>query len=97
MSQSVSRKLRRKKKIIIFFIPTFLQLSMLVGTIFSTLLDDYPQRVSVVNARSCRSEACLLMIYGGIKMVFYPIQYDHGDDFGDCGKDTDSSPIIANL
>ena len=46
---------------------------MQIGTVFSTLLDDYPQLVNVVNARRSRSEACLLMIYAGIKMVFYPI------------------------
>ena len=49
------------------------------------------------NARRSRAEACLLTIYGEIKMVFYPIQYDLGDDLGDCGQDTYSSPIITNL
>ena len=39
----------------------------------------------------------LLTIFVGIKMVFYPIQYDFGDDFEDCGQDTFSSPIIAYL
>ena len=60
-------------------------------------LDDYPQRVNVFNARRSRSEACLLTIYGGIKMVFYPIQYVLGDDLGDCRQDTDFLPIIAKL
>ena len=32
--------------------------------------------VNVVNARRSRSEASLLTIYCGIKMLFYPIQYD---------------------
>ena len=47
-----------------------------IETVFSTLitLDDYPQRVNLINARRSRSEACLLTIYRGIKMVFYPIQ-----------------------
>ena len=63
----------------------------------STLLDDYPQNFDVVNAKRARSEACQLTIYDGIKMLFYSIQYDLGDDFGDCGQDTDFSPIIANL
>ena len=70
---------------------------MKIGTVFSSLLDEYLQRVNVVNARRSRSEACLLTIYGGIKMVCYTIQYDLGDDFGDCGQDTYSSPIVANL
>ena len=47
-----------------------------IGTVFSTLIDDYPQRVIAVNARRSRSEACLLTFYGGIKMLFYSIQYD---------------------
>ena len=68
-----------------------------IGTVFSTLLDDYPQRVNVVNAGRSRAEACLLTIYGGTKIVFYPIQYDLVDDFEDCGQDTYSSRIIANL
>ena len=38
-----------------------------------------------------------LKIYGGIKMVFYPIQYPLGDHYGDCGQDAYSSPINANL
>ena len=57
---------------------------MQIGTVFSTLIDDYPQRVNVVNAIRSSSEACLLTIYGEIKMVFYSIQYDLVDDFGDC-------------
>ena len=52
---------------------------MQIGTVFSTLLVDYPQRVNVVNARRSRSEACLLTIYG-IKVDFYLIQYDLADD-----------------
>ena len=47
------------------------------------LLDDYSQRVNVINARRYRSEACLLTLYGG--MFFYSIQYDLEDAFGDCG------------
>ena len=39
----------------------------------------------------------LFTIFGGMKMVFYPIQYDLGDDFGDCGQDTYSWPIIAGI
>ena len=46
---------------------------MQIGKVFSTLLDDYPQCVNVVNARRSRAEACLFTIYGRIKMVFYPI------------------------
>ena len=43
--------------------------------------------INVVNQKSrSMSEACLLTIYGGIKIVFYSIQYDHGDDFGDRGQ-----------
>ena len=61
------------------------------------MLDDYPQRVKVVNARRSRSEACVLMIFAGIKIVFYPIQYDLEYGFGDCGQDTYFSPIISNL
>ena len=30
-------------------------------------------------------------------MVEYPIHYELGDDFEDCGQDTYSSPIIAKL
>ena len=48
-----------------------LQTSDANRTVFSTFPDDYPQRVNVVNARRSRSEACLLTIYGGIKIVFY--------------------------
>ena len=70
---------------------------MQIGTVFSTLLGGYPQRVNVVNALTHRSEAGLLTIYVEIKMVFYPIQYDLGDDFGDCGQDIYSSSIIENL
>ena len=70
---------------------------MQIGTVFSTLLDDYPQRVNVVNSRRYRPEACLPTNYGGIKLVFYLIKYEHGDDFGDCGQDTDFLPIIVNL
>ena len=70
---------------------------MQIGTVFSALLEDYAQRVNVVSASRSRSKACLVTIYGGIKMVFYPMQYDLGDDFGDCGQDTYFLPIIANL
>ena len=41
---------------------------MQIGTVFSTLLDDYRHHDHVVNARRSSSEACLLTIYGGIKM-----------------------------
>ena len=44
---------------------------MQIGTVFSNLLDDYAQRVNVVNVRRSRSEAYLLTIYGGIKMPFF--------------------------
>ena len=44
---------------------------MQIGAVFSTLFDDYPQLVNVVNVS--RYEAFLLTICGGIKMVFYPI------------------------
>ena len=57
----------------------------------------YSAVCSMINARRSSSEACMLKIYGGIKMVFYPVQYELGDHFADCEQDTYSLPIIANL
>ena len=44
---------------------------MQIDPVFSSLLDD--AHVNVIHARKPRSEFCLLTIYAGIKMVFYPI------------------------
>ena len=53
--------------------------------------------VNMVNTSRSSSAACLITIYDGIKMVFYPVQYDLEDEFGACGQDTDSPPIITIL